>query len=77
MAADPEVRSIGLPGDEDYPLKEALEDLADDASDAVKRLDNAGRDDRAIEQAVGRTLKRASQRIWSRRPAVETLVVRL
>ena len=77
LAVDPEVRSIGLPGDDDYPLSEALEDLADDAHDAVKRLDNGGRDDRAIEQAVGRTLKRASQRIWERRPVVQTTVVRL
>ncbi len=77
LATGPQVRSIGLPGDEDYPLKEALEDLADDAEEAVKRLDAGGRDDRAIEQAVGRTLKRASQRIWERRPVVQTTVVRL
>ena len=77
LATDPEVRSIGLPGDHDYPLKDALEDLADDAEEAIKRLDNGGRDDRSIEQAVGRTLKRASQRIWERRPVVQTTVVRL
>ena len=34
-------------------------------------------DDRAVEQAVGRALKRAAQRIWDRRPAVETLVTRV
>ena len=35
-------------------------------------------DDVAVEQAVGRALKKASQRIWDRRrPIVETLIVRI
>ncbi len=78
LAADAEVRAIGLPGDDDYPLQDALDDLAEEAEDAVKAVNGDARDnDRALEQAVGRALKRASQRIWERRPVVETVVVRL
>jgi ribonuclease J len=78
LAADPEVRAIGLPGDDDYPLEDALEDLADEVEGAIKAIHGDARDDdRAYEQAIGRSLKRASQKIWERRPVVETVVVRL
>ncbi len=78
LAADAEIRAIGLPGDEDYPLSEALEDLAEDAEEAVEELSAEDRkDDTAVRKAVARALKRASQRIWQRRPVVETLITRL
>jgi ribonuclease J len=78
MAADVEVRGIGLPGDEEYPLEEALDDLAKDAEIAIKKLDAGARDeDRVVEQAVARMLKKSAQRIWDRRPVVETVVVRV
>ena len=78
LAADVEVRGFGLPGDEDYSLQEALADLAGDAQTAVKRLDAGARsDDAVVRQAVGRTLKKSAQRIWDRRPLVETVVLRL
>lgn len=78
LAADVEIRAIGLPGDEDYPLSEALEDLAEDAEEAVEELSAEDRkDDTAVRKAVARALKRASQRIWERRPVVETLITRL
>ena len=34
-------------------------------------------DDDAVEQAINRSLKRASQKIWDRRPIVETTVLRV
>ena len=78
LAADIEVRAVGLPAEGDYPLREVLEDLAEDAEDAVEDLSADDRaDDIAVRKAVARTLKKASQRIWSRRPVVETLVTRL
>jgi ribonuclease J len=78
LAADVEVRAVGLPAEDDYPLKEVCEDLAEDAEDAVEDLSAEARaDDIAVRKAVARTLKKASQRIWSRRPVVETLVTRL
>ena len=78
LAADVAIRAIGLPGDDDYPLGEALDDLADEAQNAVKSLGPEKRlHDDAVEAAVARILKKASQRIWERRPVVETLVVRV
>ncbi len=78
LAGDIEVRGIGLPGDDEYPLDEALDDLAKDAEVAIKRLDAGVRDeDHIVEQAVARVLKKSAQRIWDRRPVVETVVVRV
>ncbi len=73
-----EVRGLGLPGDADYALDDALDDLADKAEDALGRLKGeALEDDAVIEQAIARTLKKASQQIWDRRPIVETVVLRV
>ncbi len=73
-----EVRGIGVTGDTDYPLEEALDDLADEAETAIGRLKGGERDDDgAVESAVARVLKKASQRIWGRRPIVETVVLRV
>ena len=78
LVSGPQVRGIGLPGETDYPLAEALDDLAGAAEDAIKRLSGEERhDDDAVEAAIGRALKRASQRIWDRRPIVETTVLRV
>ncbi len=78
LAADAEVRAIGLPADVGDSMADLLDDLAEDAEDAVEDLSvDARGDDVAVRKAVGRALKRASQRIWSRRPVVETLVTRL
>ena len=78
LAASVAIKSIGLPGDDEYPLDETLDDLSDEAEAAVKKLQGDDRyDDAKVEAAVGRTLKKASQRIWERRPVVETAVIRL
>jgi ribonuclease J len=78
IVSGPQVRSIGLPGDEDTPLDEALDQLETAVEDVVRRLGGDEReDDDAIEQAIERTLKRASHRIWQRRPIVEATVLRV
>jgi ribonuclease J len=78
LAAPVEIRGIGLTGDEEYPLETALDDLAEQAEDAFGRLKGDERsDDDAVEAAIARTLKKASQRIWDRRPIVETVVLRI
>jgi ribonuclease J len=78
LASEIEVRGLGLTGDADYPLEDALDDLADRAREALNRLNGDARfDDEAVEQAIGRSLKKASQQIWDRRPIVETVVLRL
>ena len=78
IASGPQVRGVGMPGDEEYPLEEALDDLAEVAVEAMKRLDAEAREnDDAVETAISRAIKKASQRIWERRPIVETTVLRI
>ncbi|MGI8839430.1 MAG: ribonuclease J [Caulobacteraceae bacterium] len=78
VASGPLVRSLGLPGDEDYPLAEAMGDLAGEARAALKRLSADDRDDdHTVEAALSRTVKKAAWRIWKRRPVVETTVLRV
>ena len=78
LAAGPAIRSIGLPGDEEFPLEEALEELEDDAPQDLPGMDGPSRsDDEAVRTLVSRKVKKACQRIWDRRPIVETVVLRV
>lgn len=78
IVSGPQVRALGLPTDEDYPLDDVLDDLAEAAEQALKKLSGDQRDDdEAIETAMSRAVKKASQRIWGRRPVVETTVLRI
>ena len=78
IVSGPQVQSIGLPGDENTPLEEALDDLASAAESAVRGLNDDDReDDHAVEQALIRTLKRNSFRLWARRPIVTATVLRV
>jgi ribonuclease J len=78
IASGPQVRGVGLPSDDEYPLGEMLDDLAQIAEDSVRQLGAEQRgDDEAVEQAIMRGLKRASHRIWGRRPIVEATVLRI
>jgi ribonuclease J len=72
------VRGLGLPGDEDSPLGDILDDLAERVEQVVRGLKGeALEDELVVEKAVARVLKKASQSIWDRRPIVETIVLRL
>lgn len=78
IASDIDVRGIGLPGDDKRPLGDILDDLAERAENAVRKLKGeALEDEMIVEQAVARVLKKASQQIWDRRPIVETVVLRV
>ncbi len=78
LAAGPQIRTIGLPGDEDFPLVEALEELEDEARAALKSMDHSSlQDDEAVRTLLSRKVKKACQRIWDRRPIVETVVLRI
>ena len=76
LAGDLEIRGLGLPGDDE--LDEALDDLAERAAEVLDRMKPAERlDDQAVEQAVKRVVKKTARQIWDRKPAVETLIVRI
>lgn len=78
LVSGPQVRSIGMPTDKDYPIDEAHDDLAQEAKDALFRLSAGDReDDHSVEAALSRALKKTAFRIWKRRPVVETTVLRL
>jgi len=78
IVSGPQVRALGLPGDEGYELSDAIDDLTDEAKTALGKLSREDRDDdHAVEQALSRAVKRAAFRIWERRPVVETTVLRV
>ena len=55
-----------------------LDDLAGEAQQAFGRLKGDQRDiDSEVETALSRAVKKASQRVWGRRPVVETTVLRV
>ncbi|PZQ54498.1 MAG: MBL fold metallo-hydrolase, partial [Phenylobacterium zucineum] len=77
MAAPPEIRVIGLPTEDQDDLDETLTELATEAANAVKRLKGEDLEfDDTVETSISRAVKKASQRIWGRRPVVETMVLR-
>jgi ribonuclease J len=78
IVSGPQVRALGLPADEDNPLDDILDELADEAEAAIKRLKGEQLElDDDIETAITRAVKKASQRIWGKRPVVETTVLRV
>ena len=75
LIAGPLIQALGLPGDAGYPLEDALDDLADEAANALKRVEHMDVDE-SVESAINRAVKKAAYRIWERRPVVETAVLR-
>jgi ribonuclease J len=78
VVSGPQVRALGLPAEDGEALEDLLDDLADEAERALGRLKGDDRElDEVIETALSRAVKKASQRIWGRRPVVETTVLRI
>ena len=72
------MRALGLPADDDDQMDEILDELAEAAEKALDRLSGDDRDmDETVEAAMSRAVKKASHRIWGRRPVVETTVLRI
>ncbi|WP_430418610.1 ribonuclease J [Phenylobacterium sp.] len=78
IVSGPQVRALGLPADDENAMDDILDELADEAEAALKRLkgDQFELDD-DVEMAITRAVKKACQRIWGRRPVVETTVLRI
>lgn len=70
------VRGISMPDDEDFEL--ALEELEDTAKAAFQRLKHQEReDDELVEQTVMRSVRKAAEKLWRKRPLVDVSVLRL
>jgi ribonuclease J len=70
------VRGLTMADDEEFEL--ALDELARAAEAAFARLSAADRsDDEAIEAALVRTVRKAAERLWNKRPLVDVSVLRL
>ena len=78
LVSGPQVRALGLPGDAEYSLEDALDDLADEAEQAIRKIPGEERAfDEIVEQAICRVVKKAAYRIWERKPVVEAVVLRI
>lgn len=78
ILAGPTVKALGLPGDEEYSIEEAVYDLAEEASQALKKVPAEERAiDELVETTLCRVVKKAAYRIWERRPVVEATVLRV
>ncbi len=78
ILAGPTVKAVGLPGDEEYSIEEAVYDLAEEASQALKKVPAEERSiDEIVETTLCRVVKKAAYRIWERRPVVEATVLRV
>jgi ribonuclease J len=78
VVSGPQVRALGLPSANLDAMDDVLDGLADEAERTLERLKGEEReDDERIEAALSRAVKKASQRIWGRRPVVETTVLRV
>ncbi len=78
LVSGPQVRALGLPGDEEYPLDDALDDLADEAEQAIRKIPGEDRAfDEIVEATLCRVVKKAAYRIWERKPMVEAVVLRV
>ena len=78
LLSGPDVRAIGLPGDAQSPLEDALDALADEAEQAIRKIPGEERShDQIVEQAICRVVKKAAYRLWERRPVVEAIILRV
>ena len=78
IVAGPQIKALGLPTEDADDLDEVLDELSEAAEQALGKLSKDDRDlDAAVETALSRAVKKASQRIWGRRPVVETTVLRV
>jgi ribonuclease J len=82
IVSGPQVRALGLPSVDVDALDDLLDDLADEAERALARLkgddlERTSIDDLSRAPSEPRRSKKASQRIWGRRPVVELQCLRI
>jgi ribonuclease J len=70
------VRGLSMSDDEDFEI--ALEELEEAAAAAFAKLNHNDRgNDEAVETALVRAVRKAAERLWSKRPLVDVSVLRI
>jgi ribonuclease J len=76
IVSGPEVRIVGLAAEDERRTDQAIEDLAEAAENAYAKLSNQERGDEDVaEEMISRAVRRAAERIWGKRPVVETVLL--
>jgi ribonuclease J len=78
LLADPDVRCLGAPKDDESwaaPLDEMIAEAVDDAVEDMPA--KARRTDAGIEEVAGRAIRRIAGKEWGKRPAITVIVTRL
>jgi ribonuclease J len=78
IAAGPNVSIRGLAMEDEEDLDLAMDELERTAAAAFNKLSHADRDDdEAIEAALVRAVRKAAEKLWSKRPLVDVSVLRI
>jgi len=78
LASIVDVRGLGLAFENEDTISDQLEEICKLVETALKKLSyDELEDDVTTETVVARVVKKAAQAIWSRRPLVETIILRL
>lgn len=76
LVAGPDIRAVGLPETDSYPIDDFLDDLADAAESAFDKLSKKDRrDPEMTEEMLRRAVRRTADRIWGKKPVVEVMVL--
>ncbi len=78
IAAGPNVTVRGLSMADEEDMEIALEELEEAAEAAFTRLNHSDRaEDEAVQTALVRAVRKAAERLWSKRPLVDVTVLRV
>jgi len=71
-----DIRCMGIAETEAFDIEDFMDELADSAEEAFKRLGKRDkRDEAAVEEALRRAVRREANRIWGKKPHVEAIVL--
>ncbi len=75
LIADPEVRILGAPKDDDHPLADRVADAVDRAMEKASKKERAS--DQALEQIAARAARKVCLDRWGKKPVTTVMVMRL
>ncbi len=76
LVSEIDVRAMGVASTYEYDLDDFLDDLAQTADEAFKRMGRRERrDEAAVEEQLRRAVRRDANRIWGKKPHVEVIIL--